>query len=82
MTIVSDFGCRFSELISTKIHMAFGACVLECAAKVSYITSVVFIALYCKLDMGLAVANILLGVLRDVMCFYLCRFCSWKFRTS
>jgi hypothetical protein len=71
MTIVYDFGCRFSELISTKINRIFGACVLRYAAKVSYITDIVLIALYFQLDIGHAVAKILLGVLRDVLCFYL-----------
>ena len=81
MTIVNDFGCRFSELISTKINRIFGACVLEYTAKVSYITDIVFIALYFQSDMGHAVAKILVGVLSDVLCFYL-YFCRWKFKTS
>ena len=76
------FGCRFSELISTKINRIFGACVLEYAAKVSYVTDIVFTALYFQLDMGLTVTKILLGVLRNVLCYYLCCFCSWKFKTS
>jgi len=51
--------------------MIFGACVLEYDAKVSYMADILFIAVYFELDMGHAVARILLGVLRDVLCFYI-----------
>jgi hypothetical protein len=43
MTNVSDFGCRFSELISAKTNRVFGACALEYTAKVSYATDIAFI---------------------------------------
>jgi len=75
MIVVNDFGCGFSKLISTKINRIFGDCVLEYTAEVSYITDIVFIALYFQLDMGRAVTKILLGVLRGVLCYCLCCFC-------